>query len=114
MMWINQQNFILNYLTLSFDTLAPGPRILNLCLLVDPVLKSEEYIKDQSKLAEMEIIYTPMTSTEKNLKAEVDKWIKSQKRVRVIDEIMQSIRSHSAGVLIKTAKITLEEFGSKI
>ncbi len=76
---LERKDEMLNYLTLSFDTLAPGPRILNLCLLVDPVLKSKEYIQDQNKLAEMEIIYTPMTSTEKSLKAEVDRWIKSQK-----------------------------------
>ncbi len=76
---IERKDDMLNYLTLSFDSLAPGPKILNLCLLVEPVLKSQEYLMDQSKLAEFEVIYAPMTSTEIRMKNEIDQWIKAQK-----------------------------------
>ena len=76
---IERKDDMLNYLTLSFDSLAPGPKILNLCLLVEPVLKSQEFMLDQTKLAEFEIIYAPMTSTEIRMKNEIDQWIKTQK-----------------------------------
>jgi hypothetical protein len=75
---IQRKDEMLNYLTLSFESLAPGPKILNLCLLVDPILNSKEYITDQSRLAEFEVVYVPMTRAEIQLKQEVDKWIKSQ------------------------------------
>lgn len=75
---IERKDEMLNYLTLSFDSLAPGPKILNLCLLVEPVLKSNQYLFDRGKLAEFEVIYAPMTSTEIRLKNEIDKWIKQQ------------------------------------
>ena len=76
---IEQKDEMLNYLSLSFDSLAPGPKILNLCLLVDPVLKSNQYILDQEKSAEIEVVYAPMTNSELQVKTEVDQWIKSQK-----------------------------------
>jgi hypothetical protein len=75
---IENKDEMLNYLTLSFDNLAPGPKILNLCLLVEPVLKSREFLLDQTKLAEIEIVYAPMTNTELKLKTEIDAWIKHQ------------------------------------
>jgi hypothetical protein len=75
---IQLKDEMLNYLSLSFENLAPGPKILNLCLLVEPILKSKEYITDQSRLAEFEVIYSPMSRSEIQLKQEVDKWIKSQ------------------------------------
>ncbi|MBN2155804.1 MAG: hypothetical protein JW776_07155 [Candidatus Lokiarchaeota archaeon] len=76
---IERKDEILNIFGISFDTLAPGPKILNLCLLVEPVLKSKEYLLDRGKLAEIEVVYSPMTSTEIYLKNEIDRWIKNQK-----------------------------------
>ena len=93
---LERKDEMLNYLTLSFDSLAPGPKILNLCLLVEPVLKSEKYITDQTKFAEFEVVYAPMTSTEIRLKNEVDKWIKSQK----LDPTRQDFLMHQlSGIL---------------
>lgn len=93
---LERKDEMLNYLTLSFDSLAPGPKILNLCLLVEPVLKSEKYITDQTKYAEFEVVYAPMTSTEIRLKNEVDKWIKSQK----LDPTRQDFLMHQlSGIL---------------
>jgi len=76
---IEKKDEILHIFGVSFDSLAPSPKILNLCLLVNPILKSKQYLLDRGKLAEIEVIYTPMTNTEIQLKNEIDKWIKNQK-----------------------------------
>jgi hypothetical protein len=101
---LERKDEMLNYLTLSFDSLAPGPKILNLCLLVEPVLKSEEYIKDQSKFAEFEVVYAPMTSTEIRLKGEVDKWIKTQK----LDPSRQDFLSHQLNGILNGLAIKFD------
>jgi hypothetical protein len=98
---IERKDEILDIFGISFDALAPGPKILNLCLLVEPVLKSNEYVLDREKAAEIEIVYSTMTTGEIRVKQEVDKWLKTKK----LDLSQQSQLSQQLSSMLRTIAI---------
>ncbi|MCP4761697.1 MAG: hypothetical protein GY870_07945, partial [archaeon] len=50
----NIKESMLNVLGGSFGELLPGPQILNLCLMVEPVFKNESYLNNKNKIEEVE------------------------------------------------------------
>ncbi|MHA1339997.1 MAG: hypothetical protein ACTSRZ_10410 [Promethearchaeota archaeon] len=72
---------VLDVLGKSFGKLDPKAQILNVCLLVDPIFKSKDYIADKAKLEEKEVEYKEIpeiSDIEKQIKAEVDNWIQKK------------------------------------
>ncbi|HMF32069.1 MAG TPA: hypothetical protein VKK79_11670 [Candidatus Lokiarchaeia archaeon] len=79
---LEQKDKILNILSSSLETLAPGPLFLNLGLLVKPVFQDEEFQQKQETQEEKEIVYaveyTPVSSHDVEIKHAIDNWIRSQ------------------------------------
>ncbi len=80
---LGQKEKILNILSTSLETLAPGPLFLNLGLLVRPVFQQESYQRTQKEQEEREIVYSVEYKTVSNgdfeIKQAMDKWIKAQR-----------------------------------
>jgi hypothetical protein len=79
---LEQKDKILNILSSSLETLAPGPLFLNLGLLVKPVFQDAEFQQKQETQEEKEIIYTeeytPIASYDVEIKHAIDAWIHAQ------------------------------------
>jgi hypothetical protein len=79
---IEAKEAVLNILGSSFGkNMLPGPQILNVCLMVDPIFKGKEYLQDKNKTEETAVTYAEKAAVERNVKAEIDKWIKAQEIV---------------------------------
>jgi len=80
---IEAKEAVLNILGSSFGkNMLPGPQILNVCLMVDPIFKGKEYLQDKQKTEEVEVTYAEKASAiEREVKIEIDKWIKAQEIV---------------------------------
>src|SRR4030042_5710359 len=80
---LEQKDKILNILSSSLETLAPGPLFLNLGLLVRPIFQQESYQRAQQAQEEREIVYSieykTISKTDIEIKKVMDKWIKSQR-----------------------------------
>ncbi len=80
---LGQKEKILNILSTSLETLAPGPLFLNLGLLVRPIFQQDSYQRTQQAQEEREIVYAVEYKSTSNLDLEIkqamDKWIKSQR-----------------------------------
>jgi len=80
---LGQKDKILNILSSSLETLAPGPLFLNLGLMVRPIFQQESYQHAQKTQEEREIVYSieykTISKTDIEIKKAMDKWIKSQR-----------------------------------
>ncbi len=80
---LGQKEKILNILSTSLETLAPGPLFLNLGLLVRPIFQQESYQRTQEATEEREIVYSveykTVSSSDLEIKQAMDKWIKAQR-----------------------------------
>jgi len=106
---------VLNILGTSFGRLDPKAQILNVCILVDPIFKSKEYIADKSKLEEEEIVYKEIPSIsniEREIKLEIDNWIKSVYiDLNKQDELIEKLKVHCKNIAkIKQLNINSNEY----
>ncbi len=80
---LGQKEKILNILSTSLETLAPGPLFLNLGLLVRPIFQQEGYQRTQEAHEEREIVYSveyrTISNSDLEIKQVMDKWIKAQR-----------------------------------
>jgi hypothetical protein len=80
---LGQKEKILNILSTSLETLAPGPLFLNLGLLIRPIFQQDTYQHTQQAQEEREIVYAVeykcTSDTDLEIKQAIDKWIKSQR-----------------------------------
>lgn len=88
---------VLNILGASFGKLDPSAQILNVCVMLDPVFKSDAYKKSVEEKTEVEVTYkdeSQITDAEKEIKAEIDAWIKQQPMdVEKQDELEEKVRN---------------------
>ncbi len=80
---LGQKEKILNILSTSLETLAPGPLFLNLGLLIRPLFQQDSYQSTQKAQEEREIVYAVeykcISDSDLKIKQAIDKWIKSQR-----------------------------------
>lgn len=91
---LEQKDKILDILSSSLETLAPGPLFLNLGLLVRPIFQDKEFQQKQEAEEEKEIIYTQeyasITDADVAIKNAIDLWIRSQQlSLDIQDELYQ-------------------------
>ncbi|MHA1869689.1 MAG: hypothetical protein ACTSXF_01970 [Promethearchaeota archaeon] len=75
----DKKDTILNILGQSLEKLEPKAQVLNVCLLVDPILRSEAYKENKARIEEKEVTYeAEISNAAIEIKHEIDVWIKNQ------------------------------------
>lgn len=74
-----RKDFVLDYLTGSFEGLQLQPLIINLGLMVKPIYSDLSYVKKIEDLEQVEVSYVLGDNKEIEIKSRIDKWISRQR-----------------------------------
>lgn len=75
---ITQKDQVLGFLADSLEKLEPQPLIMNLGILLKPMYKDQEYLNSLKRHEEIEVSYDVINDSEKQVKTEIDSWLKAQ------------------------------------
>ena len=75
---ITQKDQVLKYLAGSLEKLESQPLIMNLGILLKPMYKDQEYLNSLKRHEEIEVSYDVINDSEKQVKTEIDSWLKAQ------------------------------------
>lgn len=75
----SRKDFVLDYLTGSFESLQLQPLIINLGLMVKPIYSDLSYVKKIEDLEQVEVSYVLGDNKEIEIKSRIDKWISRQR-----------------------------------
>ena len=75
----SRKDFVLDYLTGSFEGLQVRPLIINLGLMVKPIYANLSYVKKIENLEQVEVSYVLGDNKEIEIKSRIDKWISRQR-----------------------------------
>lgn len=75
----SRKDFVLDYLTGSFESLQLQPLIINLGLMVRPIYSDLSYVKKIEDLEQVEVSYVLGDNKEIEIKSRIDKWISRQR-----------------------------------
>jgi len=75
---ITQKDQVLGFLADSLEKLESQPLIMNLGILLKPMYKDQEYLNSLKRHEEIEVSYDVINDSEKQVKTEIDSWLKAQ------------------------------------
>ena len=75
---ITQKDQVLKYLAGSLEKLESQPLIMNLGILLKPMYQDQEYLNRLKRTEEIEVSYDVINDSEKQVKTEIDSWLKAQ------------------------------------
>jgi len=75
---LTQKDQVLKYLAGSLEKLESQPLIMNLGILLKPMYKDQEYLNSLKRTEEIEVSYDVINDSEKQVKTEIDSWLKAQ------------------------------------
>jgi len=75
----SRKDFVLDYLTGSFEGLQLQPLIINLGLMVKPIYSDLSYVKKIGDFEQVEVSYVLGDNKENQIKSRIDKWISRQR-----------------------------------
>jgi len=75
---LTQKDQVLKYLASSLEKLESQPLIMNLGILLKPMYQDQEYLNSLKRTEEIEVSYDVLNDSEKQIKTEIDSWLKAQ------------------------------------